>query len=412
MVKRLGDVCTLKARIGWQGLTTAEYQQHGEYQLVTGTDFTKGKIEWNKCVFVSKNRFDQDRHIQVRIGDVLVTKDGTIGKVAIVGEHPFPTTLNSGIFLIRSTQSNLSNKFVGLSLFSEVFDKFLAQLSAGSTINHLYQKDFVNFTFSTPPTLEEQEAIANVLTDADNLIQSLEALIKKKRDIKQGAMQSLLTGKIRLPGFGNTEKFKHTEVGVIPEDWVVKRLGELVKTSRGASPRPIDSPIWFSNDGLVGWVRISDVTQSKRFLRNTTQRLSDDGIRQSRFVPSASLIMSICATVGRPIITLVDTCIHDGFVHFSNLENISQSFLYYVLAFIETSWSKAGQTGSQMNLNTTLINNRVVVLPPTLEEQEAIANVLTTMDEDIEKLESRLTKTQDIKQGMMQQLLTGQIRLI
>jgi type I restriction enzyme S subunit len=110
--------------------------------------------------------------------------------------------------------------------------------------------------------------------------------------------------------------YKQTEVGVIPDDWEVKTLGELSNIYRGASPRPIDDPKWFDEKSQIGWVRISDVTKSKRRLKETTQRLSELGVRHSRFVPASSLIMSICATVGRPIITDIDVCIHDGFVVF------------------------------------------------------------------------------------------------
>ena len=120
--------------------------------------------------------------------------------------------------------------------------------------------------------------------------------------------------------------------------------------------------------------------------------------------------MSICATVGRPIITAIDTCIHDGFVVFDNLQT-HQLFLYYSLKAIEGDWSRHGQTGSQMNLNTGLINRTEIPVPP-VGEQTAIAAVLSDMDADIAALEARRDKTRALKQGMMQELLTGRIRLV
>ena len=121
--------------------------------------------------------------------------------------------------------------------------------------------------------------------------------------------------------------------------------------------------------------------------------------------------MSICATVGRPIITEIETCIHDGFVVFDNLRT-NKHFLYYILQSIEGDWSRHGQTGSQMNLNTGLINQTEISVPPTLPEQTAIAAILSDMDAEIAALETKLTKARQIKQGMMQELLTGKIRLI
>jgi len=205
--------------------------------------------------------------------------------------------------------------------------------------------------------------------------------------------------------------YKQTEVGLIPEDWEVVNLGAVARgINRGASPRPIDDPRWFDEASNIGWVRISDVTQSGRYLTETTQRLSQDGVRHSRYVPSGALIMSICATVGRPVETRIDTCIHDGFVLFDRPQ-VEQGFLYHVLKELEPRWSSKGQTGSQMNLNTGLIKGTRIPLPPTKAEQEAIAESLSNVDVLIESLERLLVKKRHLKQGAMQQLLTGQTHL-
>lgn len=205
--------------------------------------------------------------------------------------------------------------------------------------------------------------------------------------------------------------YKHSDVGVIPDDWDAVPLSQTAKRiTRGASPRPIDSPVWFDSRSSVGWVRISDVTRSGRYLTETTQRLSEEGIRRSRPVPSGSLIMSICATVGRPIETRIDTCIHDGFVVFDQ-PSIDQSYLYHVLAALETTWSKHGQTGSQMNLNTGLINSCLIPLPPTETEQRAIAQALSDVDALLAALDKIIAKKRDLKQATMQRLLTGETRL-
>jgi type I restriction enzyme S subunit len=197
-VKRLGGSAVLKARIGWQGLTTAEYKETGDFYLVTGTEFNNGYIDWSNCFFVDESRYKQDRYIQLRLHDVLVTKDGTIGKVALVDHLPLPATLNSGVFVIRPIEDAFHPEFFYYLLCSELFANFLAQLSAGSTINHLYQKDFVGFVFRVPPSIAEQTAIATVLSDMDAELAALEAKLAKARDLKQGMMQELLTGRIRL----------------------------------------------------------------------------------------------------------------------------------------------------------------------------------------------------------------------
>ena len=188
----------IKARIGWQGLTTNEYLNDGFAYLVTGTDFVDGRIYWNGCHYVAKDRFDQDKNIQIQNDDVLITKDGSLGKTALVKGLNKPATLNSGVFVIRPIQGAYDPAFVYYILSSFVFKDFLDHLSAGSTIIHLYQKDINKFEFAAPPTIEEQTAIASVLSDMDNEIEVLEQKLAKARQVKQGIMQQLLTGKIRL----------------------------------------------------------------------------------------------------------------------------------------------------------------------------------------------------------------------
>ena len=187
----------LKARIGWQGLTTAEYLDEGYSYLITGTDFKDGQINWNGCHYVDYDRYIQDPNIQVSNGDLLLTKDGTIGKVAYVTGLKRPATLNSGVFLVKPIIDAYTAHFMFYVLESFVFKDFLQQLSAGSTINHLYQKDLVKFELFVP-TKDEQEAIAGILFDMDSEIHGLEEKFSKIQKVKQGMMEELLTGKVRL----------------------------------------------------------------------------------------------------------------------------------------------------------------------------------------------------------------------
>lgn len=197
-VKNINKECTIKARIGWQGLKSTEYLDSGDYILVTGTDFDSGFINWNSCSYVTKWRFDQDKNIQIKKGDILITKDGTIGKVAFLNEIPMQGTLNSGVFVIRPKNSDkIDSVFLSLIFKSIWFDSFLEQITSGSTIVHLYQKDFVKFDFPLP-SKEEQTAIASVLSSMDKEIETLNTKLEKYLNLKTAMMQQLLTGKIRL----------------------------------------------------------------------------------------------------------------------------------------------------------------------------------------------------------------------
>lgn len=348
-------------------------------------------------------------------GDVLVQRSNTaelVGTTAIFNGPPDTFVYPDLMMRLRFARPQTASWFwrYANSATGRVYFRSVAAGSTG-TMPKISGEALRKMPVSVPPD-SEQKAVAEALSDADTLIDSLEQLLAKKRNIKQGAMQELLTGKRRLPGFESCPGYKQTDVGVMPVDWDPRPLGEMARAIfRGASPRPIDSAQWFDDRSTIGWVRISDLTKAKRYLFETTQRLSEAGVRNSRFVPSGSLIMSICATVGRPIETRIDVCIHDGFVIFDR-PSVSQEFLYHALKDLEPRWSSRGQTGSQMNLNTKLIKSTRIPLPPSLAEQIAIAEVLSAMDEELGALEIKLTKAQQIKQGMMQELLTGRTRLV
>lgn len=186
-----------KARIGWQGLKKHEYLRSGYSYLIGGTDFDHGTVSLDAISYVSQERYDMDANIQVSANDVLVTKDGTIGKVAMVPELSKPATLNSGVFVFR-TKPGLLPVFLFRVLQSSVFREFIDTLSAGSTIKHLYQKDLKKFEFEIPDDTKEQKVIAEVLTAMDKEIADLETEREKIIQIREGAMDDLLTGRVRL----------------------------------------------------------------------------------------------------------------------------------------------------------------------------------------------------------------------
>ena len=159
----------------------------------------------------------------------------------------------------------------------------------------------------------------------------------------------------------------------------------------------------------VGWVRIGDVTNSSKYLYETKDYFSNDGIKKSRFLPKGSLIMSICATIGKPVITGIDTCIHDGFVGFTNLNSVNKEFLYYLLNILEPKFSSLSQTGSQANLNSDLVRITKVGVP-TYEEQTKIVSFLTTVDKKINLLYKKQDYLKDFKKFCLQNLFIGKLR--
>lgn len=190
----------------------------------------------------------------------------------------------------------------------------------------------------------------------------------------------------------------------IPNGWRKVTIDDICELRRGASPRPISDPKYFGNG--AGWVRISDVTRAGNYLKQTEQYLSKLGESKSVKVTPGEVIMSICATIGRPIIVDMEACIHDGFVVFKNLsEHVNNLFFLYWLKTKENYFNSLGQQGTQKNLNTNIVKKTEILLPP-LPVQRKIATILSSVDEAIEKTEAIIEQTEKVKKGLMQQLLT------
>lgn len=268
--------------------------------------------------------------------------------------------------------------------------KFLdiSNVSSGSKMPRSDWKFMKDFLFSIPD-LKTQKETVNLFSMIDNKIKLLENKHQQYQNFKNYLMQQIFTQKIRFEEFD--------------DEWEIKKLDDLSKIQRGASPRPITSKKWYDTENKnVGWVRISDVTNSVKYLKKTEDYFSEEGIKKSRFIPKGSLIMSICATIGKPIITNIDTCIHDGFVGFSEL-NINKEFLYYYLNILEPKFVSLSQTGSQANLNSDLVKITKISVP-TFEEQEKIVDFLSNIDKKIELMEKYLEKYIKFKKGLLQQM--------
>jgi type I restriction enzyme S subunit len=206
------------------------------------------------------------------------------------------------------------------------------------------------------------------------------------------------------------EFYKETQlekrnIGFLPKSWKAIKIDDICKVRRGASPRPIGDKSYFSDKGR-GWIRIEDVTSTYKFLRKTSQYLSEKGEKKSVPVKPGDLIMSICATIGKPIILDMKACIHDGFVWFSELsKEVDTEYMFYALQQIEDEFISKKQTGTQGNLNTLIVGRTTIPLPP-LGEQKQIAAFFFKIDDLIQKTEEMIQKTQELKKGLMQELLT------
>ena len=377
--KNIVENSTMKARIGWQGLTVAEYLNNGDFYLITGTDFVDGKIKWDTCCFVDKERYIQDKNIQIKVDDILITKDGTIGKIAFVDRIPLPATLNSGVFVIRPKDSAYIPQFLFYIFNSSYFRYFLNKLVAGSTINHLYQKDFISFNFPLPPTKAEQTAIATALSDADALITSLEKLIAKKKAIKQGAMQELLRPK------------EGWEVKTIYDTTVcMDNLRVPLNENQRLSMKG-DYPYCGAN-GILDYINDFKIDDEVLLIAEDGGYFDEYATRPIAYKMKGRFWVN-------------------NHAHILKTKNeYDQDFIFYSLVHKNILTFLA--SGTRAKLNKSEMYKIDIDIPKNKTEQTRIAKILSNMDSEIEALEKKLEKQKQIKQGMMQNLLTGKIRLV
>lgn len=233
-IKRVKHTTYVKGRIGWQGMRSDEFLQSSDSYVVTGTDFEKGRVKWETCYQVPMERYEEDPFIQLRNGDLLITKDGTIGKIAVVKDIPKIATLNSGVFLTRPIDDSYVPEFMYWILYSDVFKTFYDYNKSGSTIQHLYQNVFNEFKFPLP-SINEQTTIANYLDQKtrqiDNLIAKKEALIQLLEEERDAIINQAVT-----KGLDPAVPLKESGIewlGEIPEHWEMKRMRFLCEITTG-----------------------------------------------------------------------------------------------------------------------------------------------------------------------------------
>ena len=190
--RKVGDQMYIKSRIGWQALTKQEYLSEGDYYLITGTDIdeTTHRVDLKRSYYVSKERYEMDSKIQVKEGDIIVTKDGTIGKVAMVTGLDKPATLNSHLFVLRDMSGKLDNHFLLHILNSHMFNHFVKSTKTGSTLTGLPQKTFVEFAFLCPK-YEEQKLLSNYFDRLDHLITLHQRKCEKLKELKKFMLQNM-----------------------------------------------------------------------------------------------------------------------------------------------------------------------------------------------------------------------------
>ena len=346
--------------------------------LITGTDFIDGAVNFDTCHYVERERYEQDKHIQIRNGSILITKDGTLGKVAYIQGLTMPATLNAGVFNVEIKDENeVDNRYLFQYLKAPFLMDYVDKKATGGTIKHLNQNILVDFPVVLPHKAE-QEKIGEYFLAIDHLI----TLHQCKCQIDGCRFQSPLA-----------------------ITWEQRKFSDLVQIERGGSPRPIDDFITDSPDGL-NWVKIGDAPAQGNYITKTAEKIKPEGLSKTREVHPGDLILSNSMSFGKPYIMGIDGCIHDGWLLIRNTyKAFDLTFLCHLLGtpqmIIQYKSLAAGSTVN--NLNKELVGNTVVTIP-TIKEQRVLGQYLETLDNLITLHQRELEKLKNLKKACLEKM--------
>ena len=353
-------------------------------------------VQWNSIDIsdlqtMAMSRSDLER-FRLRRGDLLVCEGGEVGRAAIWEAQLEECYYQKALHRLRPLHSFNPRLMLALLQFWTNHG-MLADYISQTSIAHLTREKFIEVPMPLPPPAEQQ-AIATALSDVDALLASLDKLITKKRDIKQATMQQLLTGKTRLPGFSGK--------------WKMQKLGERCEFYSGGTPSTSNSSYY---GGSISWITSSDLNKGR--IKEVEGKITKQGFENSsaKMVKKGTLLLALYgATAGVTAITEIDAAINQAILAIITLKDNSE-FLFQKLTLLKDWLIKTYTQGGQPNLSGQIVKLIELSLPPE-SEQTAIATVLSDMDAEIAALEQKREKTRALKRAMMQELLTGRIRLL
>ncbi|MDI3519099.1 MAG: type restriction enzyme subunit [Caldanaerobacter sp.] len=397
-----------------------EYVEDGEVPVIRVINLSyEGKFIKNDLVFISKDKANKLIRSRVIPGDIIIAKTGaTIGKCGI-----FPPVFSEGIIAsscmkISLDKNKASNVFILYWLTSRYGQNVVINSALGTTRTTINITPFKNLELLLPP-LPEQRKIAEILETIDNAIEKTDAIIEKYKRIKQGLMQDLLTKGVVSEGEGeserwrlrdeNIDKFKDSLLGRIPEEWEVVRLGEIGKIITGSTPST-ENLEYYGDEYL--FVSPEDIRENK-YITDSQKKLSELGFRISRKIPSDSIcVVCIGSTIGKIAITKTICTTNqqiNSIVPNSNIFN-SEALFYFIVLYSQKPLKQEAGLQAVPIVNKNRFSRIQIPLPP-LHEQQRIASILSQIDEVIEKEQAYKEKLERIKKGLMEDLLTGKVRV-
>lgn len=391
-ITAVGRVAEVKTGPFGSALHEKDYVTDGT-PIITVEHLTERGVSHSNLPLVSDADKARLKAYVLRQDDIVFSRVGSVDRNALIKSAEDGWLFSGRLLRVRPTSRTICAPYLSYHFHSDTFKQRVRDVAVGQTMASINTQILKGVSAVLPPTRAEQEAIAEALSDADALIESMEQLLAKKRQIKQGAMQELLTGKKRLPGFSG--------------EWEVKKVCELGNLVTGGTPSTQWSTYWGEE---FPWVTPTDISGQKD-IHATERQLTSEGLAALRALPANSVLVTCIASIGKnAILRRPGACNQQINAVVPTAAN-DVDFLYYLFeASKQYLLANAGITA------TLIISKRAFselsFCVPSADEQSAIAAILSDMDAEIAALEAKLAKARQIKQGMMQELLTGRIRLV
>lgn len=337
----------MHARIGWQNLRTSEFLDAGDYMLITGTDFEDGKVNYSTCHYVEKERYDQDKNIQIKNGSILITKDGTLGKVAYVEGLSMPATLNAGVFNVEVKNKNETDgRYLFQFLKAPFLMDYVAQKATGGTIKHLNQNILVDFPISSP-SKEEQTRIGEYFSSIDHLI--------------------------------TLHQRKHLQDKNVSLTWEQRKLGELAEIVGGGTPSTSIDSYW---DGDIDWYAPAEIGE-QIYLESSQRKITEKGLNKSsaKILPIGTVLFTSRAGIGKTAILLKEGCTNQGFQSVvPNKEKLDSYFIFTRSEELKKYGETVGAGSTFVEVSGKQMADMELMMPKTMLEQQKIGECFSNLD--------------------------------
>lgn len=396
--RKLSEIATMHARIGWQNLRTSEFLDSGNYMLITGTDFEDGGINFDTCHYVERERYEQDKHIQIKNGSILITKDGTLGKVAYVQGLSMPATLNAGVFNVEiKAETNVDNKYLFQYLKAPYLMDYVDKKATGGTIKHLNQNILVDFPVDMP-SRQEQRLIGEYFSNLDNLITLHQRKYDQFTKIKKSMLKKMFPREgqdipeIRFAGFTEPwEQRKVTDIGKI-------YIGLVTTMTK-----------YYTDEGTL-LIRNSDIKDGRFEFGDNPIYLENSFAQknESRMHQLGDVVTVHTGDVGTSAVISENEVKSIGFATIVTRPNKKTIDSNYLCSFLNTEKHKKWAVGVSTGDGRTNYNLgdyfELVVPVPSIKEQQKIASFIQKINYLITLHQRQLDQLKNIKKSMLKKM--------